>query len=404
MQRLASTLGTSRQSAPKPSGLLAKARARRLAVRARRPGTPGLIAPGPGFTIPQLRPEHCEFSARAASFYAAQFAQNLLRARVAQPRDWFATRNIGSFLECILKQFVGERAEIIDRAFSLYLSLSPTGDRYDSQDEEPRPERVLLSFQVIDTVAWVNLMPDLELLAREHELLPSFFYHSLREAMSRWFRVYDLDDARMRWDDWVEMRAEEEEYKKAECEREGAPYEPAALPKEPAFPACLQSTRPELPYPAISLARRKRARQLIDAVESLAEISRRPHPPLVTLSDEDREELYVESDPDVPMLALAFGNHDIITEFLNEEIETAGQVAIEPWPTIKMDGTQVDSIRDAFACGHCLRHAGSSRSCAPARARIRTASVERRFSYASLRRLRHGCAPALGFGDPTLRK
>ncbi|HSU60117.1 MAG TPA: hypothetical protein VLI55_12445 [Bryobacteraceae bacterium] len=350
MQRLASTLGTSRQSAPQPCGLLATATARRLADRARRHGTPGLIAPGPGFTIPQLRPEHCEFSPRASSHYAAQFAQNLLRAGVAQPSDWFATRSIGNFLERTLKRFVGERAEIIDRAFSLYLSLSPTVDRYDSHDEESQPERVLLSFQVIDTVAWVNLMPALDLLAKEHELLPSFFYHSLYEAMSRWFRVYDLQDARMRWDDWVEMRAEEEEYRKAECERAGVPYEPAVLPEEPAFPSCVQSTMPDVPRPAISLARRKRAKQLIDAVESLAEISRRPHPPLVTLSDEDREELYVEADPDVPMLALAFGNHDIVTEFLNEEIETAGQVALEPWPTIKMDGTQIDSIRDAFAC------------------------------------------------------
>ena len=350
MQRLASILGTSRRGAPKPCGLLATATARRLAARARRPGAPGLIAPGPGFTIPQLRPEHCEFSARAASFYEAQFAQNLLRAGVAQSSDWFVTRNIGTFLERTLKQFVGKRAEIVDRAFSLYLSLSSTVDRHDRQDEEPQPERVLLSFQVIDTVAWVNLMPALDLLAKEHELLPSFFYHSLREAMSRWFRVSDLDDARMRWDDWVEMRAEEEEYKKTECKREGVPYEPTVLPGEPAFPLCVQSTMPDLPQSAISLTRRKRAKQLIHAVESLTEISLRPHPPLVTLSDEDREELYVESDPDVPMLALAFGNHDIVTEFLNEEIETAGQVALRPWPTIKMDGTQVDSIRDAFAC------------------------------------------------------
>jgi hypothetical protein len=203
---------------------------------------------------------------------------------------------------------------------------------------------------VIDTVAWVNLMPALDLLAKEHDLLPSFFYHSLHQAMSRWFRVYDLEEARMRWDGWVDMRAEEEEEKRAECERNGIPYEPSASPDEPAFPACVQPTMPELPRPAISLARRKRARQLIHAVESLAEISRRPHPPLVTLSDEDREELYVESDPDVPMIALAFGNHDIVTEFLNEEIETAGQVALEPRPTIKMDGTRVVSIRDAFAC------------------------------------------------------
>src|SRR5579884_1697403 len=165
MQRLASALGTSRQSDPKPCGLLPTATARRLAARARRPGTPGLIAPGPGFTIPLLRPEHCEFSPRASSFYAAQFAQNLLRAGVAQPSDWFATRSIGNFLERTLKQFVGERSQIIDRAFSLYLSLSPTVDRHDSQDVEPRADRVLLSFQVIDTVAWVNLMPALELLA-----------------------------------------------------------------------------------------------------------------------------------------------------------------------------------------------------------------------------------------------
>ncbi len=350
MQRLPSTLGTPRGGAPTPGGLLAGTTARRLATRARRPGIPGLIAPGPGFTIPQLRPEHCEFAARASSFYAGQFAQNLLRAGVAQPSDWFETRSIGTFLERTFERFVGERAQIIDRAFSLYLNLSPNVDRCDTRDEEPRPERVLLSFQVIDTVAWVNLTPALDLLAKEHKLLPSFFYHSLHEAMSRWFSIYDLEDARMRWDDWVELRAEEEEEKKTDCERQGVPYEPTALPEEPALPACVRPTMPRLPKPAVSLARRKRAKALLNAVDALAETSQQPHPPLVTLSQDDREELYVESDPDVPMLALAFGNHDIITEFLNDEIETAGQVALEPWPTIKMDGTQVEPIRNAFGC------------------------------------------------------
>ncbi len=249
-------------------------------------------------------------------------------------------------------EFVGKRAQEIDRVFSLYLTLSPTVDRYGAENEELRPERVLLSFQVIDTVAWVNLMPAFDLLAKEHELLPSFFYYSLHEAMSRWFRVYDLQDAGLRWDDWVEMRAEEEAYQKVECEREGMTYEPTPLPEEPALPTCVQPTRPDLPRPALSLARGKHAKALIRAVESLAETSRYPHPPLVTLSEDDREELYVDSDPDVPMLALAFGEHDVITEFLNEEIESAGQVSLEPWPTIKIDGTQADSIRDAFACAN----------------------------------------------------
>jgi hypothetical protein len=236
-----------------------------------------------------------------------------------------------------LQDFVGERVAAIDRAFSLYLTLSPTPDLYGGEPEKLKPERVLLSFQVIDTVAWVNLMPALELLAKDHDLLPSFFYHSLQQAMSRWFRVFDLEEARWRWDNRIEMREEDEN-------EESPPLE------QPALPACVRPTLSKLPKPAVALARSRRAKALVKAVQSLAEISQRPHPELVTLSQDDREEIYLDSDPDVPMLALAFGEHDVITEFLNQEIENAGQVALEPWPTIKMDGTQPDSIRDAFAC------------------------------------------------------
>lgn len=123
---------------------------------------------------------------------------------------------------------MGERASAIDRAFSIYLHLSLTGDCYRSGGEEPDPHRVLLSFRVVDHVSWVNVTPALELLQREHELLPSFFYHSLHTAMSRWFRVFDIDDARWRWADWIEMRDDEEEERRAECERKGEPYELAA--------------------------------------------------------------------------------------------------------------------------------------------------------------------------------
>ena len=228
---------------------------------------------------------------------------------------------------------------MIDRAFSLYLSLSPTPDFYGAEQEKLKPERVLLSFQVIDTVAWVNLTPALELIAKDHDLLPSFFYHSLQQAMFQWFRVFDLEEARWRWNNWLDMREAEEDEESPSLEK-------------PALPACLEPTMPKLPQPALTLARSKRAKALITAVESLADTSQRPHPDLVTLSQDDCEELYVDSDPDVPMLALAFGEHDVITEFLNQEIENAGQVEFEPWPTIRMDGTQPDSIRAAFACAN----------------------------------------------------
>lgn len=245
---------------------------------------------------------------------------------------------------------MGERASAIDRAFSIYLHLGPTGDCYRSGGEEPDPHRVLLSLRVVDHVSWVNVTPALELLQREHELLPSFFYHSLHAAMSHWFRVFDIDDARWRWADWIEMRNDEEEESKAECERKGEPNDPAAQLEEPKLPACIQPEIPPLPRPAPSLARSRKAKQLIAAIDALAQIAQVPHPPINRLSEEDREDLFPDADPDVPMLALAFGDHDAVTEVLNEELEIAGQVELEPWPIFKLDGTDPDSIRNAFAC------------------------------------------------------
>ncbi|MGH9622439.1 MAG: hypothetical protein ACRD45_22375, partial [Bryobacteraceae bacterium] len=156
---------------------------------------------------------------------------------MADCQDWAVTRSISRFLEQTLWRFVGERASALDRAFSIYLHLSPTGDCYRSGGEEPDLRRVLLSFRVVDHVSLVNVTPALELLQREHELLPSFFYHSLHTAMSQWFRVFDIDDARWRWADRIEMRDDEEEERKAECELNSQPYEPARKMEEPKLPA-----------------------------------------------------------------------------------------------------------------------------------------------------------------------
>lgn len=351
MPRITPSFRTAGSRPRHPKGLLATGGTRRLAARSSRPGTPGLIAPGPGFTIPHLRVEHYAFSHRACSAHAANFAANLIRAGVSEPQDWAATRSLAPFLQQTLRRFVGERASVIDRAFSIYLKLSPTGDSCRTDDAEPDPRRVLLSFRVIDHVAWVNLTPALELLHKEHELLPSFFYHWLNTAVSRWFRVFDIDDARWRWDDWIAMREDEEEERKTECERNGEPYEPATQPEEPKLPTCVQAELPTLPKPAVSLARGRKAKKLIVAVEELAQVAQVPHPQIThPFSQEDHEDLFSDTDPDVPMLALVFGEHDVITEFLNDELEMAGQVDLKPWPIFKMDGTDPDSIRNAFAC------------------------------------------------------
>jgi hypothetical protein len=171
---------------------------RTLAARAARPGTPGLIASGPGFAIPRLEQQHWDFSSQARSADAARFAGNLIEAGIAVPEDWVATRDLSKFLNQTLVRFVGDRAPLIDYAFDLALSVSPTLARYSSHEQELDLHRVFLSFRVASTVSWVNLTPVLKRLEKEHTLLPTIFYYSLECSLSRWFRVFDIQEARCR--------------------------------------------------------------------------------------------------------------------------------------------------------------------------------------------------------------
>jgi hypothetical protein len=345
MPREPQNIRTARGGRPGPKGLLAAHSPRRLTTRAARPGTPGLIAPGPGLCLPRLQERHWRFSDNAALADGAQFAANLLRAGVADPEDWHATRTIGDFLQRTVKRFVGDRAARIDYAFDIAISLGTTASSWRAS-EEVNPQRVLLTFRVANTVGWVNLTPALDLLNAEHELLPTVFYWWLRNSLSRWFRVFDVQEARWRWESWIEMREEDEAARKEECEDEGVAYEPGETLDEPTLPECVKKMpRGQLPNLA-KLTRSPETARLMQAAECLNRISRGascPH-----LDPRDREDLFPDTDPPVPLAALAFGEHDVITELLNMELETTGQVEPEPWPVLKMDGTDPKSIRIAF--------------------------------------------------------
>jgi hypothetical protein len=329
----------------RPDGLLAAEPARRLASRAARPGTPGLIAPGPGFCLPRLEEPLWQFSALRND--GSLFAANLLRAGVANPEDWEATRNIGGFLKRTLERFVGDRANEIDYAFDIALSLTTSPSSWRAPDEI-NPNRILLAFRVAHTVGWVNLMPVLELLEADHKLLPTLFYHWLNDALSRWFRVFDVREARCCWNSWMERREEDEAERKEECEREGVPFEPMERLEEPQLPTCIgKMARGKVPDVQM-LTRVPQTTRLMEAVERLKQTSRKAHCP--RLDADDREDMFADSDPAIPLTSLAFGEHDVITEMLNMELETSGQVEAEPWPILQMDGTDPASIRRAFRC------------------------------------------------------
>jgi len=334
-------------SGARPKGLLAADSPRRLAARAARPGTPGLIAPGPGLCLPRLQEHHWQFSRNAVFTDGAQFATNLLRAGVAEAEDWNATRNIGAFLQRTIERFVGDRAAKIDYAFDISFCLGTTASSW-REPEEIDPRRILLTFRVANTVGWVNLMPALDLLKAEHELLPTTFYHWLNDSLSRWFRVFNVQEAQWRWESWNEMREEDEAERKEECEREGVPYEPGERLDEPRLPECIGEMRRGKFPDVLALARNPHAARLIRAAEHLNRVSRRACCP--RFDAQDREDLFPDSEAPVPLTALAFGEHDVITEFLNMELDSAGQVETEPWPILKMDGTDPRSIRKAFRC------------------------------------------------------
>lgn len=156
MPGIAPRLRTARRGSCPAEGLLAN-RNRQLTARAGKPGTPGLIAPGPGFTIPKLAIEHYGFANHSCSADAARLAGNLIRAGVADPEDWTSTRSVLPFLQRSLRQFIGDRDAIIDRAFSLSVNLSPTAEG-DCSEDDIDLRKVYLSFRVVDTVTWINLI------------------------------------------------------------------------------------------------------------------------------------------------------------------------------------------------------------------------------------------------------
>jgi hypothetical protein len=347
MPGISKNIRTAGRGGAQSKELLAADSPRRLAARAARPGTPGLIAPGPGLCLPRLREHHWQFSRNAVFTDGAQFAANLLRAGVAAPEDWNETRNIGAFLQRTIERFVGARAARIDYAFDIGFCLGTTASSW-REPEEINPHRILLTFRVAHTVGWVNLTPALDLLKAEHELLPTLFYHWLNDSLSRWFRIFNVQEARWRWESWNEMRNEDEAERKEECEREGVPYEPTEMLDQPDLPGCI-GMMPKGKLPNIAkLTRSTETARLMEAAERLNQISHRACCP--KFHAEDREDLFPDSDPPVPVAALAFGEHDVITEFLNMELETAGQVEVEPWPILKMDGADPRSIRKAFRC------------------------------------------------------
>jgi hypothetical protein len=307
-----------------------------------------LIAPGPGLTLPRIPEELWQFSPARSD--GAVFAANLLRAGIGRAADWESSRDIGKFLHATLERFVGPRAKEIDFAFDIAISLStsPTSWR---RPEEIDPRRILLTFRVAHTVGWVNLMPALTLLDREHELLPAFFYHRLNDSLSRWFRVFDVAEAKYGWESWRERIEEDEAERKAECEREGTPFEPQTASEEPRLPDCVRTLRRVSVSNIPALARTPAARRLVQAVERLFQASRRTRCP--KLDPQEREDMFYDTDPAVPLISLAFGEHDVVTEMLNMELETSGQVEPEPWPILMIDGTDPASIRRAFRYAGC---------------------------------------------------
>jgi hypothetical protein len=93
--------------------------------------------------VPKLEERHWRFSTGAVNADAAQFAANLLRAGVPDPEQWRATRDIGTFLQRTLQEFIGARASIIDSAFDVSLSMGTNPSAWHASAEVNPSQRYL---------------------------------------------------------------------------------------------------------------------------------------------------------------------------------------------------------------------------------------------------------------------
>ena len=298
-----------------------------------------LMARGSGLTIPRLDGVPREHQMWQGEQAAARTAAAFLKAGLASEEDWYrAQRNPFDFVKMTLNRWVAAHwATEIQEEFRLHLTLSTSLDRYFTDQEPGATSELYLTIEP-ESAGYVVLGPTLRMLETIHPRLPVTFAHTLLGSLNRWVRVYDWRDALERVDrlrEWYEVDPPE------------TPEEVQLPDIESSIPHCMKR-RPLSPKTLGRIGPTIKDTTARHLVENLLDIERAATRVVRPVIDEDTGAMLADCGEPLPALLAVFEKQDAIEGQFDEESQGMLEVTPEPNLIIRLNGEDVESVRDAF--------------------------------------------------------
>ena len=294
-----------------------------------------LMAPECGVVLPRLSKIPLEYRFLAHDREMIALAEILLESDIGAVEDWDkSNRDATNYVKISIQRWIRDHGGVaIERRFDLEVTLS---DRLVDYSDERGPEGTL--YLIVDPAgaAFVLLKPTLDLLEKVHPRLPATFLNHFTGSLNRWVRVYDYHDAEERVEmlrEWYEDEENAEQFEVPDIEG----CTPKYLRERP---LSLRSLR-ELSQ----RTRRKQAKDLIENLLALRQISRRAKRPEFT--DEMGEQL-MDNNPALPCLLAAFLPGDAIVGCFDDEAQTALETTPQPNLVIPLRFAEPSSVRLCF--------------------------------------------------------
>jgi hypothetical protein len=290
---------------------------------------------GSAAVLPRLDGVPTEYQIAAEDDRAILLAQAMTALGIAEPRDWGqAGRSALGYIVSTLKRWIASHGgDVIRRQFGMYASISGAPDPYAEEDTQSN-----LLYLVVnpDSAAYVVIGPMLELLAAIDARLPVSFYRLFVDAVRRWTRVYDFEDALDRLEvlrEWVEGEESPEEYELPDVES----CIPAAMEEEP--------LEAESVWRLAQETNGETVRQILTATLDLDRVSQKLRPAGVS---EETREVFMDSNPPLPALLVSFKRHDAIAACFDEESQGMMEAEPEPNLIVEIDPGDPASVLQAF--------------------------------------------------------
>ena len=270
-------------------------------------------------------------------------AQTLVEIGLATESDWIAAgKTPAALVDSVFRRFLGDHGqEIIAGHFELSLTLGES--IVDSSYSDSGADSNGQIFLVLNTESSfpLGIGTVIEELEGCQQGLGVAFYHTLRQALYRWVRVYDDWDARNRVEQMVEW---------AEGEEGPDSYE---IPKlEQDLPESLRSCESAESSQSLDSFPLPTEPSLTRVVETTLELHRVSHSTERPRRDEEwleSQRSYHSLDIPLPAILLYFRPGDAVMACFDDECEYWGQETPEPNLIVPVRPNDPASVRQAFA-------------------------------------------------------